>query len=240
MEKWRMEILLKIDNLDNVSVKTVTPENGSENINEEEKNGFNAEFDTLIKNIQSEIEAIRYNLSEQSIATDQSIGTLNNVVQAMNIRITDNLITLDRDVRHLKEFMNSYNNQVQEIAVRQAKINYELKGMQHIVTETEDKTDKLDKKVEQLKKQMNSLTNEFTSIQTHVVFKERMEGIHNLRGHLLWRIRDYPVKLIDAKENNTTLSSPIFYNKQFGYALRVNVYQLYSKKILSDVVYGLA
>ncbi|XP_024942863.1 TNF receptor-associated factor 5 isoform X1 [Cephus cinctus] len=43
-------------------------------------------------------------------------------------------------------------------------------------------------------------------------------------GRLLWRIDRYKEKMTDAKENDTVLRSPIFYNKDYGYTLRVELF----------------
>ncbi|XP_076668028.1 TNF receptor-associated factor 5-like [Andrena cerasifolii] len=43
-------------------------------------------------------------------------------------------------------------------------------------------------------------------------------------GRLLWRIDRYKEKMTDAKENGCSIYSPRFFNKEYGYTLRMEVY----------------
>lgn len=105
---------------------------------------------------------------------------------------------------------------------RTATLDFEVKSMKHIVTDTEDKCDKLEKIVTEVKKLSHQTRQLLSDLEAHMMNQRIMMEIHNTRGHLIWRIRDYATKLKDCKENNVTLKSPMFCNKQYGYTLRVN------------------
>lgn len=104
---------------------------------------------------------------------------------------------------------------------RTATLDFEVKSMKHIVTETEDKCDKLEKIVVEVRKLSHQTRQLLGDLEVHLTNQRIMMEIHNTRGHLIWRIHDYAVKLKDGKENNVTLKSPMFCNKQYGYTLRV-------------------
>lgn len=46
----------------------------------------------------------------------------------------------------------------------------------------------------------------------------------SVSGRFLWRIDRYKEKMTDAKENDVVLYSPLFYSKEYGYALKVELY----------------
>ncbi len=98
--------------------------------------------------------------------------------------------------------------------------------MKHIVTDTEDKCDKLEKIVIEVKKLSHQTKQLLSDLEIHMMNQRIMMEIHNTRGHLIWRIHDYAIKLKDGKENNVTLKSPMFCNKQYGYTLRVQMIAL--------------
>ncbi|XP_037028600.1 TNF receptor-associated factor 1 [Bradysia coprophila] len=106
---------------------------------------------------------------------------------------------------------------------RTATLDFEVKSMKHIVTETEDKCDKLEKIVVDVKKLSHQTKQLLNDLEIHMMNQRIMMEIHNTRGHLIWRIHDYAVKLKDGRENNVTLKSPMFCNKQYGYTLRLDV-----------------
>lgn len=43
-------------------------------------------------------------------------------------------------------------------------------------------------------------------------------------GRIVWRIDRYKEKMSEAKDNNRALCSPIFFNKEYGYTLRMELY----------------
>ncbi|XP_046602176.1 TNF receptor-associated factor 5 [Neodiprion virginianus] len=65
--------------------------------------------------------------------------------------------------------------------------------------------------------------NSAQSMKCRCVTEEYFEPVPS-NGRLLWRIDRYKEKMTDAKENDTLLCSPIFYNKEYGYTLRVELF----------------
>ncbi|XP_048512524.1 TNF receptor-associated factor 5 [Athalia rosae] len=61
------------------------------------------------------------------------------------------------------------------------------------------------------------------SVNCRCLNQECFEPI-STSGRLLWRIDRYKEKMTDAKENDTVLRSPIFYNKEYGYTLGVELF----------------
>ncbi|XP_044008411.1 TNF receptor-associated factor 5 [Aphidius gifuensis] len=51
-----------------------------------------------------------------------------------------------------------------------------------------------------------------------------MNNISSINGRLIWRIDRYKEKMTISKETNEALLSPIFYNKEYGYALQMELY----------------
>lgn len=102
-----------------------------------------------------------------------------------------------------------------------------MKGMKRTVMETEDKCDKIEKLVENAKQTAHKTKQNLSDLDVHLRHQKKIMGIHNCHGHLIWRIDEYESKLADAKEHNTTLRSPMFCNKQYGYTLRVYIQYLY-------------
>lgn len=98
----------------------------------------------------------------------------------------------------------------------------ELRQIKNIACESEDKCEKLSKTVRDVKKMCAQTRQELVDLQTHLTAEKRIMSTINNEGHLIWRIDQFSAKLKDCKENDITLMSPIFSNKQYGYNLRVN------------------
>lgn len=94
--------------------------------------------------------------------------------------------------------------------------------MQHIVTGTEDKCDKLETLTRDTKKTTHQTRQLLSDLEVHLHNQQQLAAIQNVRGHLMWRIDGFAAKLKDAKENDITLQSPLFCNRQYGYTLRVS------------------
>lgn len=129
-----------------------------------------------------------------------------------------------------------------ELSTKQTTLDYEVKSMKNIVCNTEDRCDKLGKVVEEADRTIHGTKQALADLEVHLLYQNKLLGIHNTRGkhlfpeslksfpyhttlrivgHLIWRIDDYSGKLLDAKEHETCLQSPMFCNKQYGYTLRV-------------------
>lgn len=103
-------------------------------------------------------------------------------------------------------------------------LDFELKSMKHIVTDTEDKCDRLGALVTQTKNTTHHTKQLLNDLDVHLRHQKHLGAIHNIRGHLLWRVDDFAARLLDAKENDVTIHSPMFCHRQYGYTLRVNYF----------------
>lgn len=98
----------------------------------------------------------------------------------------------------------------------------ELRQMKNIVCETEDKCDRLEAIVIESRKQCAQTKQELADLNINLVMEKKLRVISNYRGHLVWCIDQYALKLKDAKQNDLVLKSPMFSNHQYGYNLRVS------------------
>ena len=116
------------------------------------------------------------------------------------------------------------NSQLSNFNDRHLKADYSVKQLQNTVHETEDKTEKLEKQVELYKDLVYSTKQNLSNLQEHLKIQRQFQMISNIRGHLIWKISRYSQKLIDSKESDVPLKSPLFSNKHYGYALRLDVH----------------
>lgn len=113
---------------------------------------------------------------------------------------------------------------VKELNHKLTTLEFEVKSMKHIVTETEDKCDRLDSIARQAKKVSHQNKQRLDDAKANAEDQVMFKNIQNYRGHLLWRIDNFRTRLNEAKENDVTLQSPIFFNRQYGYTLRVSIF----------------
>lgn len=106
--------------------------------------------------------------------------------------------------------------------MRQGKMDVEVKSLMHIIHETEDKCDKFEKVLNEYKCRVSETQQKLDDLEVHLKYQNRLQGITNTRGHLIWRIDNYSSRLKEAKENDIMLRSPLFCNRHYGYALRVS------------------
>lgn len=114
-----------------------------------------------------------------------------------------------------------HTSSITELQQKLATIDFETKSMKHIATDTEDKCDKLEKIVVEAKQIAYKTKQKLTNLEIHLKMEQKMSAIQNTKGRLIWRISDYAAKLMDAKENDVSLKSPLFCNRMYGYTLRV-------------------
>ncbi|KAH8304507.1 hypothetical protein KR059_011392 [Drosophila kikkawai] len=124
----------------------------------------------------------------------------------------------------IEEFMQQINEDIKTklgnsdyVTTKQATLDYEVKNVKNIVCETEERCDKLDRALHQTMQNLSDLENQ-------MAMQQRIASVQNIRGHLIWRIKDYSKKLDEAKQYDTILHSAMFSNKAFGYALRLDIY----------------
>lgn len=97
----------------------------------------------------------------------------------------------------------------------------ELRQMKNIVCESEDKCDRMDRIVVENRKKCAQMKQQVSDINIHLLMEKKLRVITNFSGHLIWCVDRFAEKMVDAKENDVILKSPIFSNRQYGYNLRV-------------------
>ncbi|EDW08045.2 TNF receptor-associated factor 3 isoform X2 [Drosophila mojavensis] len=107
---------------------------------------------------------------------------------------------------------------------KQATLDYEVKNVKSIMCETEERCDKLQSIIQDLDKALHQTMQSISDIENQMAMQQRIASVQNIRGHLIWRIKDYSKKLEEAKQYDTILHSAMFSNKAFGYALRLDIY----------------
>ncbi|XP_017156149.1 TNF receptor-associated factor 3 isoform X1 [Drosophila miranda] len=107
---------------------------------------------------------------------------------------------------------------------KQATLDYEVKNVKNIVCETEERCDKLQNVVQDLDRSLHQTMQNLSDLENQMAMQQRIASVQNIRGHLIFRIKDYSKKLDEAKQYDTILHSAMFSNKAFGYALRLDIY----------------
>lgn len=107
---------------------------------------------------------------------------------------------------------------------RFTKTDYSVKQLLNTVHETEDKSEKLEKQVSIYKELIYATKQNLSDLEEHLKVQRQFNMITNIRGHLIWKISRYSKKLVDSKESDLPLKSPLFSNKHYGYALRLDVH----------------
>lgn len=74
---------------------------------------------------------------------------------------------------------NSLNTQFTD---KQQKMDYEIKNLSHIVHETEDRSEKLNKNVELYRKQTYQTKQNLKDLEVHLANQKQMSVISNIRG----------------------------------------------------------
>lgn len=111
-----------------------------------------------------------------------------------------------------------------EWEVKMASLTLEVKQMKHIVCETEDKCERMERALRDARKSNAKTKQELRDLEIHLKVQKKMTAIINVDGNLIWRIDQFTSKLQDAKETDTFIKSPLFCNKQYGYTLRVSYF----------------
>lgn len=107
---------------------------------------------------------------------------------------------------------------------RQLKTDYDVKQLTNTANETEDKAEKLEKQVEMYKELVYETKQSLADLQEHLKVQRQFNMITNIRGHLIWKISNYSRKLNESRESDVPLKGPLFSNKHYGYAMRLDVH----------------
>ncbi|KAH8336627.1 hypothetical protein KR074_004133 [Drosophila pseudoananassae] len=129
----------------------------------------------------------------------------------------DKFFKIDEFINEISEDIKTKLGSSDHITSKHATLDYEVKNMKNIVCETEERCDKLDRALQQTMQCLSDL-------ESQIAMQQRIASFQNIRGHLIWRIKDYSKKLDEAKQYETILHSAMFSNKAFGYSLRLDIY----------------
>jgi TNF receptor-associated factor 3 len=127
------------------------------------------------------------------------------------------LDTFEADLRNFSEILSGLND-------KHAKNDYQVKQIVNTIHEVEDKSDKVEKQVELYKELVYETKQALADLEEHLKVQRQFNMITNIRGHLIWRISHFSRKLEAARESEVPIKSPLFSNKHYGYALRLDVY----------------
>lgn len=227
IHNWQMATSSRIDQIHN---KLIEEENVREQIIStiENKSKFS---ENSVFTLTEEMEELQQQLSKMSVKASQSAEQISMEI----LRFEELLKEREEQERTMQQDLQTAFETIQldlqskfvsnsELSTKQTTLDYEVKSMKNIVCNTEDKCDKLGKVVEEADRTIHGTKQALADLEVHLLYQNKLLGIHNTRGHLIWRIDDYSGKLLDAKEHETCLQSPMFCNKQYGYTLRLDVH----------------
>ncbi|TDG39576.1 hypothetical protein AWZ03_014002 [Drosophila navojoa] len=153
-----------------------------------------------------------------------------NIMKLEEIVFENERINQDKFVR-IEQFLQEINEDIKTklgstvlSTSKQATLDYEVKNVKSIMCETEERCDKLQSIIQDLDKTLHQTMQSIADIENQLAMQQRIASVQNIRGHLIWRIKDYSKKLEEAKQYDTILHSAMFSNKAFGYALRLDIY----------------
>lgn len=120
-----------------------------------------------------------------------------------------------------------------ESMLKLSSLQLEIMQIKGTVFETEDKCEKLEKLLLGANETLVKVKQNLCDLEMHMKMQKKMAAIASFNGRLLWRIDKFSAKLLDAKENDIVIKSPIFCSKQYGYTLRVS-HRLISRARAAD------
>ncbi|GAB0089765.1 TNF receptor-associated factor 3 [Sergentomyia squamirostris] len=230
VDEWRMEMNLRLDGLQS-DVVEVEENNWRGHL--ELLEDRNAEQSVKIAKLENELEELRTqikdldhtNYSHSIFMTNEKFGAVDLILEDQHKLLNSTKTEINKTIATLKSDTSAQSKLIADLATKQNKLDFELKNMKHIVLETEDKCDKFDKVSNATKAAANQTRQEMNDLEVHLTYQKKLFSLHNVRGHLIWKIDGYAAKLTQAKESQSTpIRSPIFSNKQYGYTLRLDVF----------------
>lgn len=195
------------------------------------ENTFNVEFLQEVKEWRKELRRLLDHIHED-------LEFRNNVTANIETLFSDNQISVSKITALELALENQKNTEMDQnerlsgvpadfhrhpsdLEAKLASLTLEVKQMKHIVCETEDKCDRMERLVRDARKSNAKTRQELRDLEIHLKIQKKMAAICNVDGNLIWRIDQFASKLQDAKETDTFIKSPLFCNKQYGYTLRV-------------------
>uniref|UniRef100_A0A6P7FEY5 TNF receptor-associated factor 3-like n=1 Tax=Diabrotica virgifera virgifera TaxID=50390 RepID=A0A6P7FEY5_DIAVI len=133
---------------------------------------------------------------------------------------------LKDSVDGLRQDMEGAKARLEDQGIQFTNIIYDLKGVGLMAAEGHKKMEKLEEDFSELKKQM-------TQMKLDMEILESLSGSSDFRpkpGRLLWKITEVDTKMVQAKQSNSVIKSPIFFTHEYGYRVRILMYMNGLKK----------
>uniref|UniRef100_A0A1I8M3S8 Uncharacterized protein n=1 Tax=Musca domestica TaxID=7370 RepID=A0A1I8M3S8_MUSDO len=194
---------------------------------------FRCCFDTvqsLKREIQNEIDDLEKHINQMSLELTQHQNHLNDNIMKLEETVLlhekinrDKFIEIENYLQSINLDLNAKLGPEHDVA-KYAALDLEVKGMKHIVCDTEERCDKLETLVSQIDRNLHHTMQLVNDLENHIATQQRLTSYINPQGHLLWRIKDFSKKFEEARQYDTILHSAMFSNKPFGYALRLDIY----------------
>ncbi|ALC49159.1 Traf-like [Drosophila busckii] len=186
---------------------------------------------SLKEQVNIKLDELQQHINQLSADVSYHQNQLNdNIIKLEEIVFENERLNRDKFVQ-IEQFLQEINEDLKTklgsgdfATSKQATLDYEVKNVKSILLETEERCDKLSNIVENLDKTMHQTMQNIADIENQLAMQQRISSVQNIRGHLIWRIKDYSKKLEEAKQYDSILHSAMFSNKAYGYALRLDIY----------------
>lgn len=192
------------------------------------------DFACRLENLERELDEERTVRTRTATSQGTELRDLKKFVARESAVVGDLLDSLSKRINDLKL----------ELEIR-CKISRELENKQDVLSEKIDiMVDEIRSHGEEMRRQGDSVRRmkskmkevfalledlverdtdrESRAVETCVCGRGNASG-GSTNGRLLWRIDRYKEKMSEAKETESVLCSPVFYNKEYGYALRMEL-----------------
>ncbi|XP_065362803.1 TNF receptor-associated factor 3 [Calliphora vicina] len=186
---------------------------------------------SLKTEIQNEIDDLEKHINQMSLEVTQHQNHLNDNIMKLEETVVQNekinrdkFIEIDKFLQEINVDINTKLTPNDNNSAKNAALDLEVKSMKHIVCETEERCDKLEKLMVKTDYDLHHTMQLVSDLENHIATQQRLTSYINSRGHLIWRIKDFSKKLEEAKQYDTILHSAMFSNKPFGYSLRLDIY----------------
>ncbi|XP_030379329.1 TNF receptor-associated factor 3 [Scaptodrosophila lebanonensis] len=185
---------------------------------------------SLKDQVQMQLDDTQKHINQLSLDVSYHQNQLNDNIMKLEEIVFENERSNREKFLQIDDFLKQINEDLKAKLVssdditKQATLDYEVKSVKNIVCETEERCDKLENIILDIDRKLHETMQTVGELENHLAMHQRITSVQNIRGHFIWRIKDYSKQLDEAKQYDTILHSPMFSNKAFGYALRLDIY----------------
>ncbi|XP_062539514.1 TNF receptor-associated factor 5 isoform X2 [Armigeres subalbatus] len=230
IEAWRLEMTTRFNRLDGIIGKEGE---------EKPKDAKLVMIESRLNFLQTEVENLRLEQKRKSCEEMQPVNGLSGKSEAAIEELESKMQTVDMVLEDhhntIRIFQDEVRNQmfdlrgeidpmrlvVQEQLDKQAKLDYELKGVLNTVNESEDVNEKMQKTLEKYRRETYYTKQSLDDLKVHLQHQEKLVVIQSTDGHLIWRIDQFDKRFKESQQSEFMLKSPLFSNRPFGYTLRL-------------------